>query len=82
MTEANDALMELETRVEITNNIFLEYGLINNPKITNKYIEGDALIDVTIGNQTCELPFIQVKLGKNCFPHIFSINFFMFLRRT
>lgn len=55
--------MGLETHVEITNNIFLDYGLIDNPIITKTYVEGDALIDVTIGNRTCDLPFVPVKLG-------------------
>uniref|UniRef100_A0AC34F7L1 Lipopolysaccharide-binding protein n=1 Tax=Panagrolaimus sp. ES5 TaxID=591445 RepID=A0AC34F7L1_9BILA len=62
LAEANDALMGLETHVEITNNIFLDYGLIDNPIITKTYVEGDALIDVTIGNRTCDLPFVPVKL--------------------
>ena len=63
LTEANNALMTLPTHIEIVNNIYLDYGLIDDPIITKKYIQGDALIDVTIGNKTCDIPFNPVKLG-------------------
>ena len=63
LTEANNALMTLPTHIEIINNIYLDYGLIKDPVITSKYVQGEALIDVMIGNKTCGIPFAPMKLG-------------------
>uniref|UniRef100_A0AC34QA37 Uncharacterized protein n=1 Tax=Panagrolaimus sp. JU765 TaxID=591449 RepID=A0AC34QA37_9BILA len=62
LREANNALMKVPTHVEITENIYMDYGLIHNPVITKKYIQGDALIDVTIGNKSCDLEMNQVEM--------------------
>ncbi|TKR64707.1 hypothetical protein L596_025197 [Steinernema carpocapsae] len=64
LKEANDALLSLPTHFSLGKGLFMDYGLINNPFSTPTYVQGNAYIDVMIGNRTCDLPVVPFPKDK------------------
>ncbi|KAK0420300.1 hypothetical protein QR680_014607 [Steinernema hermaphroditum] len=61
LQEANAALLELPTHFSLGKGLFMDYGLLSDPYSTPTYVQGNAYIDVMIGNRTCDLPVVPFK---------------------